>query len=69
MFVSAFECADFFPDVNLFINHSALTYPHHQHVMHKPVLALFLCLLTFIQKLQPTSFYLSIQSFSVITSN
>lgn len=38
LFVSASEYADFFPDVNLFINHSALTYPHHQHVMHKRVL-------------------------------
>lgn len=38
LFVSASEYTDFFPDVNLFINHSALTYPHHQHVMHKRVL-------------------------------
>lgn len=38
LFVSGFEYADFFRDVNLFINHGALTYPYHQHVMHKPVL-------------------------------
>lgn len=38
LFVSSFEYADFFRDVNLFINHGALTYPHHQHVIHKPVL-------------------------------
>lgn len=38
LLVSVFEYADFFRDVNLFINHGALTYPYHQHVMHKPVL-------------------------------
>lgn len=40
----------FFRDVNLFINHGALTYPYHQHVMHKPILGRFSAL-TFIQKL------------------
>lgn len=65
LFVSGFEYADFFRDVNLFINHGALTYPYHQHVMHKPVLGPVSLPFDIYPKIRASSYFILVSSHSV----